>query len=898
MHATDPAASYSNDGQQPTQQEIDHIVSLHDAGEHGLMEEASRALLQQYPDSALAWSILGMVLQLQGKDALPALQRVVELAPDDAEAHFNLGNARIDSGQLDLALRSFMRALEIAPGFAEALSRLGDVLQAQGHAAQALDCYRGALEIDPALAMAHVGKGDLLLAQRKYQAAETCYRQALTLAPEASDVQRKIGDVHVALNRPEPAMQSYAAALQADPGNAMAHGGMGNVLFRLDRNHEAVASYRTATRLPSAIAAHHHGLGRSLHAIGETAEAETAYRQAIALDPSVAEPMLHYADLLRETRRKEQAIAIYQAALLHEPQNVNALNNLGMALQEDGQLEQALASFKQVLALTPDNPVSHSNLAAVLNAMGLQGAALESCRRAVQLGPKLASAHFNLATCLMELNRLEDAVTSFETVVKLDPQNRHAHVNISSALSRMGRIEQAIAHARRALKINPDWDELHSNLLFYLTHSQQMNAAQLFAEHLRYADHFEAPLRATWPQHANVRDPERRLRVGFVSADLYNHAVANFITPILEHLSVSPRLEIVVYANSFHDDDISRYLHGLAGIWRQVEKLTHAELAQLITSDAIDILVDLSGHTGFNRLPAFARKPAPLQLTWIGYPGTTGLQAMDYFLTDRYYSPPGVLDDQFTEKLLMLPACAPFLASPDASPISPAPLIKNGYITFGSFNRPSKLSRSVIARWSTLLRMVPTAKMFLAAMPDNQTIAVVRSWFAGEGIDAARLTFQTRVTTRKYLELHSEVDICLDTYPYTSGTTGFHALWMGVPTLTMVGPTLPGHVSAAILSHAGLSDFIADAEKDFLEKGCKHASDTDRLIALRPQMRERMNHAAIGQPAVIAEGLEQALRSMWQRWCAGQPPVTFETGQLNGAPAQQALPSPIGAANR
>jgi predicted O-linked N-acetylglucosamine transferase (SPINDLY family) len=357
---------------------------------------------------------------------------------------------------------------------------------------------------------------------------------------------------------------------------------------------------------------------------------------------------------------------------------------------------------------------------------------------------------------------------------------------------------------------------------------------------------------------------------------LYNHAVAHFITPILEHLAPSPRLEIVIYANSFHDDHVSRHLHGLASIWRQVEKLTHAELAQLITSDTIDILIDLSGHTGFNRLPAFARKPAPLQLTWIGYPGTTGLQAMDYFLTDRYYSPPGVLDDQFTEKLLRLPACAPFLPSPVAPDISPSPSIKNGHITFGSFNRASKLSGEVIARWSTLLRMVPDAKMLLAAMPNKQASDRLRSWFAREGIAAGRLMFHGYTNIHDYLALHSQVDLCLDTYPYTSGTTGFHALWMGVPTLTMVGPTLPGYVSAAILSHAGLHDLIANGVEDFLDKGVALASDPSQLAGIRMAMRERMNNAASGRPDEIAKGLEGALRHIWQGWCAGTIPASFE----------------------
>lgn len=882
MHATDPAASPPSDVQQPSQQEIDHIVRLYESGEQLQMEETARAMVDACPMSALAWSVLGMALRLQGKDALPALQKTVELAPDDAEAHLHLGNAHMDGGHPDLAMPYFMRALELAPAFAEALSRLGDVLQAQGHLKEAAECYGGALDIDPALAMAHRGKGDVLVAQQQFQSAQSSYRQALTLEPGAANIHRKLGDVHVALNRPDAALQSYAAALEMDPENAMAHGGMGNVLFRLDRNAQAAASYRSATALPTANAAHYHGLGRSLHALGATAEAESAYRQSIALDASLAAPMLHYADLLRETRRKEPAIAIYQAALLLEPSNIDALNNLGMALQEDGQLEAALASFRQVALLAPDNPVTHSNIAAALNAMGQQDAALESCRRAVKLGPKSTAAHVNLGTCLMEMGRLSEAVNSFETVVKLDPHHRRAYVNISAALTRLGRIDQAIVHCRKALKINPDWDELHSNLLFYLTHSQDIDAATLFAEHLKYAEHFEAPLRASWLQHTNVRDPERTLRIGFVSADLYNHAVANFITPILECLSQSRQVEIVAYANSFHDDHVSRHLHGLVSIWRQVETLTHAELAQLIASDAIDILIDLSGHTGFNRLPTFARKPAPLQLTWIGYPGTTGLQAMDYYLTDRFFTPPEQFAGQFTENFLFLPAAAPFLASPEAPPISPAPAIALGYVTFGSFNRPSKITREVVTRWSRILHAVPTSKMLIAGISEKKVSDTLRSWFAREGIVAERLDFHQVMPLPDFLALHGQVDICLDTYPYSSGTTGIHALWMGVPTLTMVGKTLPSRMGATMLKHAGLEEYIAESEEDFLRKGIMLAADVATLSRLRMSMRTRMEKSAIHQPERISAALEQGMRTIWRRWCAGLAPTTIDAGAEPG----------------
>jgi len=882
MHATDNTASPQNAAQQPMQLEIDHVAQLYENGEHAQMESATRALLERYPASAFAWSVLSMALQLQGKDALPALHKTVDLAPDDAEAHLHLGNAQLAIGQLDLAVGSYVRALEIQPAFTEAFSRLGDALQAQGHLTEAADCYREVLKMDPAHAAAHMGLGDILQLQRQFKAAETSYRHALTLAPDAAEVHRSLGDVQLAMGQHEQAILSYERALASDPACALAQGGLADVLYKLGRYEQAAARYGAAVQTIPHIAAHYHGWGRSLHAIGQAADAEAAYRRAIELDPSVAAPLLHYADLLRETRCTEQAIVIYQAALLLEPKNTDALHNLGVALQENGKLDQALAAFQQLLALMPNNPVAHCNIGVVMQALGQRSVAMQSYRRALEISPKHAAIHFNLGTCQMESGQMDEAAKSYATSIKLDPQAYQSHLNLNGTLNKLGRINEAIAHCRKVLKSNPDWDELHSNLLFYLSHSEHVDAAALFAEHLRFGERFEAPLRGAWPQHTNVPDPERRLRIGFVSADLYNHAVAHFITPILEYLSQSRQVEIVAYANSFHDDHVSRHLHGLFALWRQVEKLSHAELAQLITSDAIDILIDLSGHTGFNRLPTFARKPAPLQLSWIGYPGTTGLQAMDYYLTDRFFTPPKQFAGQFCENFLFLPAAAPFLTSPEAPPISPAPAIALGHVTFGSFNRPSKITREVVTRWSRILHAVPTAKMLIAGISETKVRDKLCSWFAREGIAAERLDFHQVMPLPDYLALHGKVDICLDTYPYSSGTTGIHALWMGVPTLTMVGKTLPSRIGATMLKHAGLDEYIAESEDELLRKGISLAADVATLSMLRMSMRTRMETSAIHQPERISAALEQGMRTIWRRWCAGLAPTTIDASAEPG----------------
>ena len=651
----------------------------------------------------------------------------------------------------------------------------------------------------------------------------------------------------------------------------------------------ALANYRDAQPGLPNNAEVHYNIGKALRLMEKNDDAEAAYRRAIELKPAHILALSDYADLLRETGRNEQAIPIYQAALLLDDGHAQTYNSLGMALQSMGKLDLAIEAYTKMLARQPNSPVAHNNIGSIQQIQGQLEEAMQSFERALEIDTRYVGAHYNMGICLMNLGRLDESLESTARALQIDSNHLQAHTNMSAVLFGLGRNDEAIERCRLTLKKNPQWEYLHSNLLFLISHSGQLEPAAMFAEHLRFANQFEAPLRAAWPRHANVRDPERRLRIGFVSADLHSHAVANFITPIIENLCHAPGLEILAYANSRHDDAISKHLKGLVSVWRQVELLSHEELAQLITSDAIDILIDLSGHTGHNRLLAFARKPAPLQASWIGYPGTTGLQAMDYYLSDRFFSPPGLLDDQFTEKLVCLPACAPFLPSQDAPSINPLPASENGYITFGSFNRPSKISREVIARWSQLLRALPSAKMLLAAMPDTQVSDKLCSWFANEGITIDRLSFHARTNTHDYLSMYHLVDVCLDTFPYTGGTTTCHALWMGVPTLTIPGLSLPSRASAAVNLQVGLDDFIAHDGEDFVNKGLQVAGDITHLAALRAGMRARVENSAIGQPALIAAGVESALRTMWQRWCANLPAMPFEVEVRQGQHQRRSL---------
>lgn len=566
------------------------------------------------------------------------------------------------------------------------------------------------------------------------------------------------------------------------------------------------------------------------------------------------------------------------------PGNAATYNQMGMQFQVAGKLDDALAAYREVQRLMPDDHVVYNNIGSVLQTQEKYEAAIEQYRQALSITPDFALAHCNLGTCFLKMGQQEECLQWFANSIEHAPALYLAHNLRCAVLNELGRTDEAIAVCRHAISINPQWSDMHSNMLFIMAHGAGISAAELFREHRRFGHQFETPWLTRRPTHANDRNPERILRVAFVSADLNNHAMANFITPVLENLVKATGMELYIYSNNRLNDSITDYLRKLIVRWQDVQQLSDDEFVQCIATDRIDILIDLSGHSGLNRLPVFARKPAPLQLSWIGYLMTTGLQAVDYYLSDAFMSPTGLLDDQFTEKLLNLPSCVAYHPAQDVPPVAPAPASKNGYLTFGSFNRANKLSRELLARWAALLRAVPNARMVMAAMPDDKTIAMITDWFASDGVTPERLSFYKRTGIRDYMNMHGLVDICLDTAPYPGGTTNYNALWMGVPTLTLAGPTLLGRIGAAIAGHMDLHEYIANDEADFVRKGVALASNISQVIDLRSTLRARFADSAIGQPALIAAGLDNALRTIWRRWCAGQAPVSFTAD-----PAQSSL---------
>jgi predicted O-linked N-acetylglucosamine transferase (SPINDLY family) len=420
----------------------------------------------------------------------------------------------------------------------------------------------------------------------------------------------------------------------------------------------------------------------------------------------------------------------------------------------------------------------------------------------------------------------------------------------------------------------------YSNLLFAMSHNAATTPETLFAEHLAVGARFEAPLRPGWRPHANPRDPERRIEVGFVSGDFRVHAMSHFLEPALAGLAADPALRLHAYASHFVDDEVTERLRAAIPRWNRIVGLTDEALAERIRADGIDILVDLSGYTGGHRAAAFARKPAPVQCGWVGYLGTSGMECMDYYLADQLYLPGGEYQRFFTETLVHLPVAAVFQPSASAPEAAPPPARANGHVTFGSFSRMGTLGPEVVGLWSELLRAAPGSRMLVGAMAGRAECAAMAAWFAAEGVAPGRLHFHLVDTMEGYLRQHALVDLCLDPFPFTGATTTCHAMWMGVPTLTLEGRTAPGRLGPAMLRHVGLDEFVARGREDFVAKGLRWARDPEALAGLRAGLRERFRNSPPGRPAEFAAALAAAFRGMWRSWCARTGGGGFQNGTV------------------
>lgn len=662
----------------------------------------------------------------------------------------------------------------------------------------------------------------------------------------------------------------------------------------------AEAAFRQATEIDPANAGAWHNLSVALRMQGQAAAAELAAREALARATPHAAIWLNLANVLYDLKRWDDAASAYRQSLALHPASAAAWCNLGACEQWRGRFAEAQAALERSLTLAPADPTAQLNYAQLLAARGQPAAAIDILQKLLATGPQSADVWTALGNTHRALGALPAAEQAYRRALELDHQQWEARGRLTQVLLNrwqiddaealvagslaldpaspanraalgsvrliQGQATEAVQALDRALQLEP-LAERHSALLTALQYLPSANAAELLPAHRAWDAAFvPRPLAMPPPVRSTRSGP---LRVGFVSADFARHPVAWAVLPLLEQIDRQQCIT-VCYSDRFCGDELTQRFHAAANDWRLSGGLTDAELADQIRRDEIDVLVDLMGHTG-NRLLMFARRPAPLAVSWFGYVGTTGLEAMDSLIADRYHVPPGE-EACYSEQILRLPNSYACYGPPaDAPPVGPLPASTAGHITFGCFNTPGKLSPTTLDAFAAILRQVGSATLLLKYVGLDQPgmQSRLRSEFTARGVDSSRVLIEGGGQHSAFMAAYGRVDLALDTRPYSGGVTTCEALWMGVPVITCPGRTFAGRHATSYLTTAGLPQFVASSPAEYIELAVQWAGRLEELAALRAQLREQVRRSPLGDAPAFARDFVALLRSAWTARAAG-----------------------------
>jgi protein O-GlcNAc transferase len=700
--------------------------------------------------------------------------------------------------------------------------------------------------------------------------AEAVYRQILAVQPTHPDSLHLLGTIAGQVGRFDLGAELIRRAIAASPTTPEFHCNLGLLFQKQRKCDQALSCFQQALALSPRNPQSHFNLATALAETGDLDQAIACYQQALALKPDYAEAHNNLGNAWEKKGKPSEAIASYQRALALQPSLSKTHNNLGNALLKQGLLDQSIACYQQAISLQPDYTEAHFNLGDAWRRMGRVDQAIASYRRALVLAPDSADAHNNLGAVLADIHQFDQAIACYERALTLKPNYPDFHYNLGHAFWNTAQIDQAIGCYRKALQLDPDSLVAHDSLLLALHHFPSSDPHSLHIERQRWNLQHAQPLKPFIPIHTNDRDPDRQLRIGYVSPDFRDHPVGRFILPLLaEH--DRDQFQIFCYAQVPKPDEMTEKLRANSQTWRSIVGLSDEQTAELIRQDQIDILIDLAMHTANNSLLVFARKPAPVQVTYLAYAGGTALETIDYRLTDHHLDPAQSEDGQYVEKSIRLDGTywcyQPSLA---AAPVNELPALTNGKITFGCLNHFCKITQDTLETWAKLLLALSDARFLLHAPVGNHR-EILKRFLENQGIASDRLEFVARVSSHEYFQCYHRMDIALDPFPYAGGTTTCDALWMGVPVVTLAGSTAVARAGVSILANAGLPELIAHTPEQYIQLAVDLASNLPRLAELRRTLRPRLRKSSLMDAPRFARSIEEAYRKIWRSWCEIRP---------------------------
>lgn len=771
------------------------------------------------------------------------------------------------AGNLQVAERLYHQILANDKDYSEALHLLGVIaLQLRKHEV-AVEYIRRAIELKSTDFIYHNNLGNAFQAHGKIEEAVVSFRQALELNPDFPEGHNNLGNALQLQGKVAEAISSYRRALELNPGYADVHNNLGNALLKQGELDQAVGSYSKALKLKPELAEAHNSLGTVFLSQQKLDAAISSFGRALELNSGYAEAYNNLGIAFQAQKKLEAGTNCFLRARELKPGYAEVHYNLGEAFLSQGKLDQAIDCFHRLLELSPNSAKAHNGLGEVFHVQGKLDMAVTHFLRAIELKLDFAEAHSNLGNVFHDQGKLDEAVVCLRRALEIAPNFVEAYCNLGNTFKDQGKLWDAVTHYRKAMELKPESYEIHCGLVFTLAYCPDLDSSTIYEEHCRWSRLWAEPLAKSIVRHTNDENPNRRLRVGYISPDFRKHCQSLFIAPLFSAHD-HQHFEIVCYSDVVCPDEFTIQLQSCVDSWRNIVGLTDEEVAHLIRQDRIDILVDLTMHCANGRPLVFARRPAPVQICWLAYPGTTGMTAVEYRLTDPFLDLPGHSDQYYSEESVRLADtfwCYDPLTSEPA--VNSLPALRKGNVTFGSLNNFCKVNEGVLKLWAQVLRAVDRSQLMLMA-PDGSPRLWVREVLLQHGIESERIIFVSRRGRQQYLELYHHIDIGLDTVPYNGHTTSLDSLWMGVPVVTLVGNTVVGRAGLSQLSNLGLTEFIANSPEEFVRLAVGFAGNLERLSALRRCLRGRMQRSPLMDAPRFARNMEAAYRALWKRWCS------------------------------
>ncbi|MBF0381510.1 MAG: tetratricopeptide repeat protein [Magnetococcales bacterium] len=875
-------------------QAMDHFAKA----QYQEVDRLCTAIIQAVPNHIDAINLLGVVAQRVNlhEQAVTQFLRAINIDKNRALLYFNLAISLNMLERKQEAITELQKALQIEPDntqIAQYLAEIGnnsisDKLQAElfsylqqgvefhkaGLMDKALGLYEKVCRLQPDNHQVYGNMGAVLQSKGEYEKATTCYKKALNSNDENVDVLSNLGTVLTKTGKYKEAYEVLKKAVATAPGFAAAHFNLGNLFIEQNRLTQAIASFREAILLDPNLAVAYCNLANALKEQGELQEAIENYQKASAIIPDDPEILNNFATAIKACGRLDEAINIYKKVVALKPDYAQAHSNLGLALQAKGRLSDAKKCYDTAVKLKVDNSEAYNNLGFVLTELKQYQKAQTALIRAITINPDFAQPHYNLGNLYSKQHMLEKSVVSYKQAIALQADFAQAHSNLGKVLSDQGKLPQAMASFKQSLAIQPDMVGSYSNILMCSQYIPDQTLKALYDLHVECANIPGFGVEKQCYKHKNRVDLNRKLRIGLVSADLGLHPVGYFLHGFFSCREKS-QVEIICYSDR-DADAMTVKLQNMADEWHETMYLSDDELADKVHGDTIDILIDLAGHTSNNRLQMFAKKPAPIQITWAGYVGTTGLPAMDWLIADRYYVKEGE-DKFYSEGVIRLADSWASYTAPDYTPdvlIDPqvdGDGTKTDFI-LGCFSNPIKINKKMLIVWGQVLNRIADSKLLLIyrGMDDPSNVKRIHSQMTKGGIAADRVVIEGLLPHKELLGRYNSVDIALDCLPYSGGLTTMEALWMGVPVVTTSGSTFAGRHAQSILNCVGLDELVTDNFDQYVDLVVELAKDRDRLSSLKKGLRDRVANSHLCDHNRFSKDLTAQFRKVWQQWCGEQ----------------------------